>query len=193
MQPTEFETDLARLIRAENQSVMDVKNARRTGDAATLRRARQAMVSHHLEVKDLVKAEVRKFAAELKLKPMDDDDKKVAQLLKAFATGTRLQRIFRDTFYERPHSNRCARDIYRRVLKVLDGMDRRKDLSVFLDHPDPAIRANAAGILMNMMPDRCLPILREIGELGRWVEAGSIACDALMHYSVEHPEIEAQG
>jgi hypothetical protein len=61
-------------------------------------------------------------------------------------------------------------------------MNRRGDIVIFLDDPDLSIRAKAAARLLDAMPDRCLPILREIDRTERALNAGWIAFWALDAY-----------
>jgi hypothetical protein len=54
----------------------------------------------------------------------------------------------------------------RQAIMVLDtcGPDARQALVPLLEDPNPAIRVYAAGFLLKVMPERALPVLKEIDE-----------------------------
>jgi hypothetical protein len=175
----DFDANMRRLHEAEGRFVSDMLKAKRAGDAAAVRRAQQGMVAVHQESRAALKAEGRKFEAETKLDPGASDDAKVAQLLRAFERGERLAAIWFDYKNMVRISACCTKKVFQKVVFVLDAMDRTNDLACFLDHPNLVVRARAAGCLLESMPDRCLPILREICRTQGFLLAGRIAGDWL--------------
>ena len=58
-------------------------------------------------------------------------------------------------------------------MKALDEMrSGRVALARLLDHPDPGVRASAGAYLIDMMPDRVVPVLRQIEERNKGSSAG---------------------
>jgi hypothetical protein len=87
--------------------------------------------------------------------------------------------LWDDVLGEIPAGTRHAQKIFRIVLPALDAIGRRSDLAKLLDDPDPSVRARAASLLMDTMPDRCVPILKEVYRTQRMLDAGWIAGWAL--------------
>jgi hypothetical protein len=176
---TEFEENFLQLQKGELESWQARAKARHIGDQAAYDAASQRFSAFAHESETALKAEGLKFEAELRLDPTADDDTMVAQLLVAFQRGSRLSRIWDDLMHQVKISACCAKKISKNILPALEGMDRLGELEQFLDHPDLAVRARAASWLLDRMPDRCLPILREIDRTERALDAGWIACWAL--------------
>jgi hypothetical protein len=174
---SEFEANMQRLQEAEGRLSAEILKAKRSGDTAAYERARHRLVAGYQESRAALKAEGQKFEAEIKLDPGASDDAKVAQLLGAFERGERLACVWFDYMNSMRISSCCVGKIFHNIVFVLDAMNRRDDLVCFLDHPNPAVRARAAGCLMKKMPDRCLPILKEIYRAEGLRHAGRIASD----------------
>jgi hypothetical protein len=58
--------------------------------------------------------------------------------------------------------------------------------TALLDHPDARVRASAGAFLLRSMPDRVVPILREIEEKGAWQQCP-------FHCVQRHPLLAARG
>lgn len=192
-----FEANLVNLQQKIFDSLKLRGQALRAGDQAAAGKAIEQMAKYALAARAELKAEALRYAADLKLNPRADDDTKVAQLLTAFARGCRLTRLWDDVMGEIPAGTRHAKKIYRIILPALDAMGRSADLAQLLDDPDPSVRARAASLMKDTMPDRCIPILEDVYRTQRMLDAGWIAGWALPKDSVarihaEHAEIAAQ-
>jgi hypothetical protein len=95
-------------------------------------------------------------------------EQRVASLIRGFEFGARLA----DTLHE---EFRDTADGETKVVRLMDGivkaLDRigsgRAALAVLLDHADPGVRALAGVYLIDLMPERVGPILRQIEEEAR--------------------------
>ena len=179
---SEFEQKIVRLQNEETESWRERAKANYAGDRKAADNATLRMIAIDKELMGALRAEGLKFQAELRLKPADDDDAKVNQLLIAFARGIRLSRIWRDVIHQARISMCCVGKVFSGVQAVLDTMNRRGDLAIFLDDPDQAIRSRAASLLLDRMPDRCVPILQEISRKEGGSSAGITAFWALAMY-----------
>ena len=193
----DFDANFMKLQQGENDSFRARGKAMHDGDQAAFDNASQEMVRYALAARAELKAEALRYAADCKVDAAADEDTKVARLLMAFARGCRLGRLWSDVMAEIPIGTRHAKKIYQIVLPALDAMGRRADLAKLLDEPDPSVRARAASLMKEMMPDRCVPILEDIYRTERMLNAGWIAGRALPDESVErihaeHAEVAAQ-
>jgi hypothetical protein len=193
----EFEANLMRLQKGELDSFRARGKAGRDGDQTAFDNASRELVKYALASRAELKAEAMRYAADRRVDPAADEDTKVAQLLMAFARGCRLGRLWSDAMAEIPIGSRHVKKIYQLILPALDAMGRRADLAKLFDEPDPSVRATAAMLLKELMPDRCIPILENIYRTERMLDAGWIAGRALPDESVErihaeHAEVAAQ-
>jgi hypothetical protein len=192
-----FETNLVELHNAELADLKAMRKARREGDEAAYHKAGLQLIATERAIRTELKAEALRYAAELRVSPTADDDTKAAKLLKAFARGCRLGRLWSDVMNEIPIGTRHVKKIYKIILPVLDAMGRRADLAKLLDDPDPSVRGRAASLLKETMPDRCIPILEDVYRRERFRDAGSVAMwalpnDTLARIQAEHAEVAAQ-
>jgi len=193
----DFETNLNRLqgkviesLRAKGKAILEENQA-------AIDHAAEQAATHALAARAEMKAEAKRYAADLRIDPAVDDDMKADQLLRAFARGCRLTRLWDDVLGEIPAGTRHSQKIFRIVLPALDAIGRRGDLAKLLNDPDPSVRARAASLLMDTMPDQCVPILKEVYRTQRMLDAGWIAGWALPENIVErihseHAEVAAQ-
>jgi hypothetical protein len=179
---TEFAETIDRLQKGESDAWRERAKARHLGDQKTSEAAAVRMVAFNKELMAALKTEGLKYEAELKADPAENEEEKVTRLLTAFARGARLTRIWNDTMHQERIGFCCAKKISKQILPELDALNRRGDVVIFLDDPDLSVRAKAASWLLDTMPDRCLPILREIDRTERALNAGWIACWALDAY-----------
>jgi hypothetical protein len=175
----DFEANFMKLEQGVSDSYRARAKAGHDGDQAPFDHASEQMVRYALAARAELKAEALRYAADRKLDPAADEDTKTAQLLMAFARGCRLGRLWSDVMAEIPIGSRHVKKIYQFVLPALDAMGGRSDLAKLLDEPDPSVRATAAMLLKEMMPDRCIPILEEIYRTEHMLDAGWIAMWAL--------------
>lgn len=193
----EFTKTIERLQKGESDAWRERAKARHFGDQKTFDVAGARMIAFNQQLMAALKAEGLKFNAELKPKAGESEDEKVTRLLTAFVRGTRLSRIWSDTKHHEKLGARYSIKVTKQTVWELDAMDRRGDLVVFLDDPDPSVRAKAAALLKETMPDRCIPILEDVYRAERMRDAGWIAMWALPKESVdrihaEHSEVAAQ-
>jgi len=91
------------------------------------------------------------------------DEERVAALVRGFEFGARLKQALSDELMDTPGYNEVTEQLYA-IWRSLDaiGHGRRLALARLLDHPNAGVRATAATVLIKLIPDRVLPILREI-------------------------------
>jgi len=114
-------------------------------------------------------------------------DAKVASLVETFAFAARLAVTLRDELLDTNAENEiwCMMDS---IALALDKVGRgRAALDVLLDHPDVRVRAVAGAYLIDLDPERVVPILREIDEKG----GGSVP-DLRAHWTLLAWERERQ-
>jgi hypothetical protein len=192
-----FEANLMKLQTAEYDSLRAMAKARREGDETAYYNAGLQLIANERSARAELKAEALRYAKELKVDQTKDDDAKTAQLLKAFARGCRLGRLWGDVMSKIPIGTRHVKKIYQIILPALDAMGRRADLAKLLHDSDPSVRGRAASLLKETVPDQCLPVLDEIYRKERFRDAGSIAMwalpdDALARIHAEHAEVAAE-
>lgn len=86
----------------------------------------------------------------------------VTSLIRAFAFAAKLANTLHDEFHDIDGETQVAR-LTEAIVKTLEKTEAgRAPLTVLLDHPDAGVRAWAAACLVYLMPDRVVPILREI-------------------------------
>ncbi len=114
------------------------------------------------------------------------DDERVAELLRAFILLTRQQYIIKEELGDVNAANETVtqRDAIARQLDAI-GSGRRRDLASLLDDADPGIRHAAAVYLLRIMPERALPVIRDIAEKERGTEVGFSAFTTLMIYETD--------
>ncbi len=87
---------------------------------------------------------------------------RIASLVEAFAFAAALANTLHDEFHDIDGETQVAR-FTEAIVKTLEGMGtKRAPLAVLLDHPDAGVRAWAGACLVNLQPDRVVPILRDI-------------------------------
>ncbi len=188
-----FETNLMRLQEKMIESLRARGKAILAHDQAAADEAAGQFSVHLLAARTELNMEAKRYAADLKVDPAAGDNSKAVQLLRAFARGCRLTRLWRDVMGEIPAGTRHAKKIYRIVLPALDAIGRRRDLAKLLDDPDPSVRGRAAFLLKEAMPDRCASILEDVYRKERFGDAGSVVMWALSddtraHIHAEHAE-----
>jgi hypothetical protein len=83
-------------------------------------------------------------------------------LVNAFAFAAKLANTLRDEFHDIDGETQVAR-FTEAIVKTLEDMGtNRASLAVLLDHADAGVRAWAGACLINLQPDRVVPILRDI-------------------------------
>ena len=91
------------------------------------------------------------------------DDERAASLVRGFVFGARLADTLHDEFRDTADGETKVVHLMDAIVKTLDGIGSgRAALAALLDHPDPGVRAWAGAYLIDLLPERVVPILRQI-------------------------------
>jgi hypothetical protein len=91
------------------------------------------------------------------------EEQRVASLLRGFEFGSKFADVLHDEMRDIADGETKVAHLMDEVVKALDAIGTgRKALAVLLDHPDAGVRASAGGYLIDLMPERVIPILRQI-------------------------------
>jgi hypothetical protein len=93
------------------------------------------------------------------------EDQRAASLIRGFEFGAKLSDVLHDEMRDIADGEAKVAHLMDELVKALDAIGAgREALAVLLDHPDPGVRSSAGGYLIDLMPDRVVPILRQIEE-----------------------------
>src|SRR5258708_30622171 len=110
---------------------------------------------------------------------------RIARLLRAFEFAAQLGRIAGDVICDSEYSDQWTQQ-RKRIVTVLDAVDPgRQHLIGLLDHPIPDVRASAGAYVMEVEPERALPVLRAVYESERGLNAGWTAFFPIQMYDAE--------
>jgi hypothetical protein len=91
------------------------------------------------------------------------DDERAASLIRGFEFGARLADTLHDEFSDIADGETKIVRLMDAIVKALNVIKPgRARLAVLLDHPDPGVRALAGAYLIDLMPERVIPILRQV-------------------------------
>jgi hypothetical protein len=94
-------------------------------------------------------------------------DERVVSLVRSFEFAAKLSDTLSDEWLDTDGVNQVV-DLMNDIASQLDATrSGRAALAVLLDHADARVRASAGAYLVALMPDRVLPILREIEKTER--------------------------
>ena len=112
---------------------------------------------------DRLKAEgLAALAALLKRKDAATNDERIASLIQGFEFGARLADTLHDELLDTKGETKVVQLMYD-IVTELDAIDPgRAALAGLLDHNDAGVRASAGAHLIRSMPERVVPILRDI-------------------------------
>ena len=114
------------------------------------------------------------------------DDERAASLIRGFEVGTRLADTFHDEFRDTADGETKVMRLMDAIVKALDTIGSgRGALAVLLDHTDLGVRALAGAYLIDLLPERVCPVLRQIEEKARGRSAGFRAHWALLAWQRE--------
>jgi hypothetical protein len=114
------------------------------------------------------------------------DDKRAASLIQGFEFGARLADTLHDEFSDTADGETKVVRLTDAIVKNLDTIGSgRAALAALLDHPDVGVRALAGIYLIDLMPERVVPMLREINEQRQGRSAGFRAFIALLGWERE--------
>jgi hypothetical protein len=119
-------------------------------------------------IEDLERLKVEGLAAMrilLNQQALLPEDERVASLLRGFEFGAKLAASLSDEHTDADGHNEVVL-LMNSMVDALDtiGSGRRTALVPLLEHPDVRVRASAGAYLLALMPDRVIPVLREVEE-----------------------------
>jgi hypothetical protein len=118
------------------------------------------------------------------------EGERIARLLRAFELVAELRRVADDVIGDTNIKNQWTRQ-GNRIVTILDAVDpQRRQLIPLLKHPLPDVRALAGVYLMEVMPERALPVLRAVYDSHRGLSAGWTAFFVLRMHDVEQAKKE---
>jgi len=106
------------------------------------------------------------LAALLKRQNVSPENERVALLIRGFEFGAKLADTLHDELLDTAGETKVVR-LMNSIANALDAIGSgRAALAVLLEHPDAGVRASAGAYLLsvNLMPERVVPILREVEE-----------------------------
>ena len=110
---------------------------------------------------------------------------RVMSLLRGFEFGAKLSATLHDELMDTDGGNKVWR-LTRAIADALDAIGPgRAALAGLLDHSDDRVRAAAGAHLMELMPDRVLPILQKIADREPFDSAASTAHWTIVHWERE--------
>jgi hypothetical protein len=113
-------------------------------------------------------------------------EERIASLVRGFEFAAKLADTLYDELLDTDGGNKITA-LMNDIAGALDGMGAgRASLAVLLHSPDARVRASAGAYLIKLMPDRVLPILREIEEGEEGSSAGFHAHWALLRWQQEN-------
>jgi hypothetical protein len=114
------------------------------------------------------------------------DGERVASLIRGFEFGARLADTLHDEFRDTADGETKVVRLIDAIVKTLNMIGSgRAALTALFDHPDPGVRALAGAYLIDLMPERVGPILRQIEEEAPGRSAGFRAHWALLAWERE--------
>jgi hypothetical protein len=100
------------------------------------------------------------------------EDERKASLVRGFEFGARLRHALHDELLDTDGETKVAHSMHA-IVNALDEMTSgRAALAELLDHSDSGVRASAGAYLIDVMPDRVVPVLRQIEESNEGSSAG---------------------
>jgi hypothetical protein len=88
----------------------------------------------------------------------------VASLVGGFRFGARLAHALHDELLDTTGETKVV-DLMEEIIHQLEGLDLgRTALLPLLDDPDAGVRASAGAYLIKLMPERAIPVLRDVEE-----------------------------
>jgi len=91
------------------------------------------------------------------------DDERAASLIRGFEFAARLADTLHDEFRDTADGETKVLRLMDAIVKSLDAIGSgRAALGALLNHPNAGVRALAGAYLIDLMPDRVVPMLRDI-------------------------------
>jgi hypothetical protein len=121
----------------------------------------------------------------LKRQQTTTDVERVASLLRGFELGAKLAHALHDELLDTNGETK----VYRRLFAIFKALDAtgagQIALAPLLDHPDVGVRVLAAAHLIDLMPDRVVPMLHDIDENAGGTSPGFTAHFALLRWKYD--------
>jgi hypothetical protein len=111
---------------------------------------------------------------------------RVASLLHGFEFAVRLEATLSDEMADSEGVTQVDRVVDDIVVALASIGSGRSALLPLLDHGDPRVRASAGGYLIDLMPDRVIPVLQQIEKEARGYWAGFKAYWIRRTWELEH-------
>lgn len=93
-------------------------------------------------------------------------------LVRGFEFGAKLRHALHDEMLDTDGETKVAHSMHAIVKALDETTSGRIALAELLDHADPGVRASAGAYLIDMMPDRVVPVLRQIEKTNEGSSAG---------------------
>ncbi len=107
------------------------------------------------------------------------EQQRVASLIRGFEFGSRFAHALHDQLGDTDSETKVVH-LIQDIAETLESIDSgRGALAVLLNHPDVGVRASAAASLVNSIPDRAVPVLREIDQ-----KEGGTSADFTAHWAL---------
>jgi hypothetical protein len=114
------------------------------------------------------------------------DDERAASLIHGFEFAARLADTLHDEFSDTADGETKVVGLMDAIVKALNAISPgRARLGVLLDHSDAGVRALAGAYLIDLMPERVVPMLHEIKKHRQGLSAGLRAFIVLMGWERE--------
>jgi hypothetical protein len=124
-----------------------------------------------------------------------DDDERTASLIKAFEVGAKLRAALYDELLDVNGYNKIVL-LMNDIAAALDTTPQgRSVLGELLDHSDSCVRAAAGSYLLitDLLPERVVPVLREIEQTEGATTAYFTAYRALLDWELRHKSASIDG
>jgi hypothetical protein len=93
------------------------------------------------------------------------EKQRVASLIRGFEFGAKFANTLHDEIRDIADGETKVLHLMDEIVKALNTIGAgREALAVLLDHPEPGVRSSAGAYLIDLMPQRVIPILRQIEE-----------------------------
>lgn len=114
---------------------------------------------------DRIKADgLKAITALLNRRDQITADRRAASLIRGFEFSAKLAHSLHDELLDTDGESKVRRLMDAIVLALDKIGSGRAALAVLLDHPDTGVRVSASWYLIDLMPERVVPMLREIDE-----------------------------
>jgi hypothetical protein len=158
-----------------------------SADRAAQTRAIERGVAIARELDRLKAATLKAFKSLIAKSSSAPDDERTPSFIKAFEVGAKLKDALHDELFDINGANKIVllmNDIAGALDRTLQG---RSVLGELLDHSDPRVRAAAGAYLLirDLLPDRVVPVLREIEQKERATGAHFTAYMALVEWDLK--------